>query len=450
MRNRKIGKLEGWKIGRLEDWKIPSFRYSVPLLFLLFFLPKFSFSQEIPTYYDHIQPILQKNCLACHHTGGAGPFSLETYESVERRADFIQTVTESRYMPPWFADPNFNHFRNEKRLTDTEIKTIAAWVQGGKKRGKAPKKLVSHQKIEYLQPDMVIPMNKPFVIPGDRTEQFRLFVMPTNIEEELYVQGIDVRPGNLQLAHHARLMIDTTHLFRADDGASVSDTVMQRTNWGVQMVNYFWHGWVPGNFLTLYPPGIGKRLPKDSDIVMNMHYSPSSKPDTDQSQVLLYVTKEKPRRLIETFILDESWVVNKPFRIPANQVVKFYVRSPLVPADISLINVLPHMHFLGKSFKAYAITPQGQVINIIKIDDWNFNWQMTYQFEHLIKLPKNSVVYAEAVYDNTSNNGRNPHFPPQDATLGWGTTNEMMNLIFEYLDFEPGDETLDLYQQPKK
>lgn len=442
MCNWKIGKWEVGRFERLEVWRSNT-------LFFLLFLPNFAFSQEVPTYYEHIQPIVQKKCLDCHHTAGPAPFSLETYEAVERHADFIRMVTESKYMPPWFADPNFRHFRNEKILTDQEIQTIAAWVKGGAKKGKAPKHLVSQQKITFPQPDLVVPMNQPFAIPGDRTEQFRLFVMPTNTTENLYIQGIDFRPGNLKLAHHARLMLDTTHSFRVDDGLALSNNTVPRADINAQLASYFWHGWVPGNFLRLYPEGIGKQLPKNSDILLNMHYSPASKPETDQSQVRIYLAKEKPRRLIKNFILDESWIVNQPFVIRANQVIKFYVRSPQVPTDISLINVLPHMHLLGKSFKAYAITPQGQIINLIKIDEWNFNWQMTYQFEQLIKLPKNSVVYAEAVYDNTTKNLRNPHLPPQDATLGWGTLNEMMNLIFEYLDYEPGDEMLDLYQQLK-
>lgn len=412
-------------------------------------LPILLSAQDAPTYYQDVQPILQKNCIGCHHTGGPGPFSLETYEDVERRSAFVQTVTESRYMPPWFADPTFSHFRNEKILTEAEIQTIGAWVKAGSKKGKAPKLVKMSAPVTFPKPDLVLPMLTPFQIPPNGTEQFRIFIIPTNTTEERYAQGIDFRPGNLRQAHHARLMLDTTQQLRPDDGIMAGDpnTALNRLN--VKLVDYFWHGWVPGNFATFYPPGFGKRLPAGSDIVLNMHYSPTSKPETDQSQVLIYWAKEKPRRLVKTLTLDESWISNQPFKIPANQVVKFYMRSPLLPNDLSFINVLPHMHLLGKSFKSYAITPQGQIINIIKIDDWNFNWQMTYQFEQLIKLPKGSVIYAEAVYDNTANNPRNPHFPPQEVTYGWGTFNEMMNLIFEYLDYEVGDEKLDLYSSVK-
>lgn len=443
--------LNGW-CSRIRKWiylveyfsclQCKSYFFRFGILLILF--PFGVSAQQAPAYYEDIQPIIVKNCLPCHRDGEAAPFSLETYEDVARRAKFIQMVTESRYMPPWHADPEFSTFRNQRVLTDAEIKLIADWVAGGKKRGKAPSGEKNIVESFYPEPNMELKMN-PFTIPGDATEQFRLFVIPTNTEEDLYVKGIDFQPGNLRLAHHARLMLDTTHLFRVDDGAMVSDTIMPRNNVGVALASYFWYGWVPGNFATLYPEGIGKRLPKYSDILLNMHYSPTTSTATDQSTVRIYLTKEKPKRFVKTFVLDESWITNQPFVIPANQVVKFYMRSPLIPADLSLINVLPHMHLLGKSFKAYAITPQGKIINIINIKEWDFNWQMTYQFEHLVKLPKGSVVYAEAVFDNTSDNHRNPHFPPKDVTYGWGTFNEMMNLIFEYLDYEPGDETLDLF-----
>jgi hypothetical protein len=247
------------------------------------------------------------------------------------------------------------------------------------------------------------------------------------------------------MAHHSRVMLDTTHRFRADNGAEVSDKVMPKTNVGVALASYFWHGWVPGNFLNLYPEGMGKKFNKDSDLLINMHYSPVSKPETDQSSVLVYLTKEKPRREVKNFILDEGWIMNQPFLIPPDETITFYMRSPLVPTDISILTVLPHMHLLGKSFRSFAITPDGDVINLIKIDNWNFNWQMTYQYPKLVKIPKGSVVYAEAVYDNTRANPRNPHFPPRPATPGWGTFDEMMNLIFEYVDYEPGDEDLELF-----
>ncbi len=403
-------------------------------------------AQKAPTYYENIKPIIDDNCVVCHRQGEAVPFTLETYTDVSRRATFIKQVTQSGYMPPWFADTEVQHYRNERGLSEEEIATIAAWVDAGKPEGKRPKaKKVANTGPDYPEPDLELPMVKPFDIPGDNTEQFRIFVIPTGVEEERYVRGIDFRPGNLTLAHHSRLMIDTTNLLRPDDGKAAGDPDTEFTRRNVQLADYFWHGWVPGNYPVFYPEGVGKRLPKNADIVVNMHYSPSPRPDSDRSTVRVYFCEEKPRRLVETFILDEDDIVNQPFVIPANTVQKFTMRSPIIPYDITLLSVLPHMHLLGRNFKAYAVTPKGEVIFLIKIDDWNFNWQMTYQFERPIKLPKGSIIFAEAVYDNTQDNLRNPFDPARDATYGWGTYNEMMNLIFEYLKYEEGDEERDFY-----
>lgn len=399
------------------------------------------------TYYSDIKPILDRHCVECHSAGGAAPFELTSFEDVEKRADFIQIAVETRYMPPWFADTTFQTYHNQRGLSSIELKSIATWVAQGRRKGKATKtaeaKTASYT---WPKPDLVLPMQRPFLIPGDNTEQFRIFVIPSNSKEDLYIKGIDFRPGNAQLAHHARLMLDTTQMLRADDGSMAGDTATEFTRRSVQLAHAFWQGWVPGNFPVRYPEGIAKVLPKNSDIILNMHYSPTPQPAYDQSEIRLYLDTTPPKRPIHDLILDENWITNPPFVIPAGQVVKFYMRSPMAPADISLINVLPHMHLLGKSFKAYAITPAGKIIPLIHIPDWKFNWQMTYAFKKLIKLPKGSVVYAEAVYDNTADNPRNPHFPPKEVTYGWGTFNEMCNLVFEYLDYQAGDEKLNLYE----
>ncbi|MBL7814622.1 MAG: hypothetical protein JNL70_06420 [Saprospiraceae bacterium] len=411
------------------------------ILILLVFTP-LSMSAQKLTYYDNIEPIIQKNCVSCHRKGQIAPFTLTSYEDVERRAGFIKKVTAQRYMPPNPADPSVSHFKNVKRLTQEEIATIGKWVEQGKVKGKEKKNRqgsVKEDTISWREPDLVLTFNEPYQIKGDNREHFKVFVVPTNATEDLYVSGIDFFPQNKQLAHHCRFMIDTTNLLRPDNGIEVGDkSEFQRL--GVRMNDNFWHGWIPGNTAIFYPDNTAKRLPKGSDIVLNMHYSPSPKDVTEQSKILIYLSKQPAKRLVKTFILEENSVVNEPFMIPKDSVIKFYQRSPVIPYDISLISITPHMHLLGKNFKAYAITPEGDLINLIKIDSWDFSWQMTYQFDKLLKIPKGSVIYSEAEYDNTPKNGRNPYDPPRDVTYGWGTKDEMLNLIFQYLDYEIGDE----------
>ncbi len=402
------------------------------------------------TYFDDIQPIIERNCVACHRIGQVAPFPLTTYDDVAKRGKFIAYVTAERYMPPNpTASGSNSHFKNVKKLTDSDIRKISRWVAEGKAKGKAKavKSLENSQNTDlsrdnregvlsakkFREPDLILTFRQPFKIEGSAREQFRVFVVPTNTTEDLYIEGIDFLPENRKVAHHCRFTLDTTNQLRADDGIEVGATSeFQRL--GVKMNDNFFHGWLPGNTAIFYPEGTAKRLPKNSDIILNMHYSPTLKTLTESPKILLYLTKTPPKRLVKTFILDENWISNQPFSIPKDTVIKFYVRSPMLPNDISLISITPHMHFLGKSFRAYAITPDGDLIDLIKIDAWDFNWQMTYQFDILKKIPRGSTVYAEATYDNTTANAKNPFSPPQQVTYGWGTKNEMMNLILQYVD----------------
>ena len=389
---------------------------------------------QSPTYYADIQPIIYRHCVTCHRPGEVGPFPLLTYDDVSKRAQFIKEVTAARYMPPWMADPAFRTFHNQRVLTEAEIRLIGEWADGGKREGrrKDGTDWQQFQQDSLPQPDLVFEMNADFTIPGDNTEQFRIFVIPTHLPADVYVRGVEFVPGNRRLAHHARIMVDTTNLLRADDGIAVGATSeFEKT--GVKLYDNFWAGWVPGNTPVFYPEGMAKRLPRNADLVVNMHYSPSPVAAADRSRIRLYLAKKPPERPVKTFILDEDEISNPPFFIAANTTAKFYMRSPLLPVDMDLLSVLPHMHQLGRSFRAYAITLAGEVVPLVQVHRWNFNWQTTYQFEGLLRLPKGSVVYAEAEYDNTVSNPVNPNFPPRDVGYGWGSSQEMMNLIFEYV-----------------
>jgi hypothetical protein len=90
-----------------------------------------------------------------------------------------------------------------------------------------------------------------------------------------------------------------------------------------------------------------------------------------------------------------------------------------------------------------VITPNGEVINLVKIENWEFNWQMTYQFNTLLKVPVGSTIIIEGTYDNTAENPENPNSPPHDIAYGWGTKDEMFNLVLYYLDYKEGDEKIE-------
>lgn len=395
------------------------------------------------TYYEHIEPIIINNCASCHKPGGIGPFSLQTYNEVAAKGNFIAHVTKSKYMPPWKADPTFQHFRNERLLKPEKIQLIQQWVKDGMPKGKKSKRKLELALAEEpaSKPDLSVTMQKPFAIPDKSIEEFRFFSIPTQLQEDEYVSAIEFIPGNRRQVHHSRIMTDTTNDIRAIDGMSELDPRVKQFQ-KTPLVDEFLYGWVPGNDKIFFPPGSGKLLHKDTDLILNMHYSPSSIAQEDQSTINLYFSETKVDRIVQTLTLREVDIVNQPFYIFAETTPTFFINYR-VPKDMSIISVLPHMHFIGKNFKATAETPTGESIPLIRINEWDFNWQMTYQYEKLLKIPAGSYIRVEAQYDNTSDNKANPFSPPRNIGYGWSSTSEMCNLIIYYLDYKEGDEEID-------
>ncbi len=404
---------------------------------------------QTPTFHRDIQPIITQNCATpCHHPGGVGPFSLLTYEDVAKRAKFIAKVTQIRYMPPFPADRTFQHYANERGLSDKEIDLIQAWVKGGvpvgsKQLNRAGVPISSGSSSSTglafqlanappTAPDLVLRMTASYAIKGDGREDFRYFHIPTNLKEDVWIQAIEFVPGNRKLLHHSRLMVDTTGTMAGIDGMAEDDpnvSSFQKT----PLADEFLYGWVPGNDRVTFPAGTAKRLRAGSNLIVNIHYAPSGKADTDQSEIRLYYAKTPIKREVKTLTITENNISNQPFLIPANEKKTFFVQFGPFPEAIQLLSVMPHMHWLGKTVKAFAVTPDGDAVNLIKIDDWDYKWQMTYTFQQPLTLLKGSVLIAEASYDNTAGNPLNQNHPPKPITYGWNSTNEMMNLVFYFI-----------------
>lgn len=403
-------------------------------------------AQQLVTYLNDVQPIIVQHCATpCHHPGGVGPFSLLTYPDVAKRGKFIAKVTQVRYMPPFPADRTFQHYANERGLSENEISTIRAWVAGGMKEGEkeegrnGPTKKQQKERAltvtvnvpDSRRPDLVLRM-KPYTIRATGQEDFRYFHVPMNLREDVWVTAIEFVPGNRKLLHHSRLMVDSTGTMAGINGMAEDDPRLrdfQQTG----LADEFLYGWVPGNDRVTFPTGAAKRIRAGSDLLLNIHYTATARAAQDQSEVRLYFAKEPVRQVVKTLSLTENNVTNQPFSLLANTKPTFYVNYGPLPDTVRLLSVLPHMHKLGQSVKAFAITPTGDAINLISIPAWDYNWQLTYFFREALVLPKGSVIIAEAHYDNTDQNPLNPNRPARTVGYGWSSTNEMMNLVFYYV-----------------
>ncbi len=401
------------------------------LSLLTFILLSYSLLGQEVTYFDNIETIVISKCAPCHKQGGYGPFPLTTYNEVKSKGSFIGHVTKTKYMPPWKADPEFQSYKNQIILADQEIDDIQKWISGGFKKGKEKGKRPEIKDLMVdRNADLVVEMKAPFELSDQAIEDYRFFNIPTDLKEDVYLKSVEFIPGNKQLVHHSRIMADTSNLMHDLDGMSEYDPEIKKFM-TIPLADEFMYGWVPGNLPVLYPEGTGKKLYAGTDLLLNIHYAPSSKVDYDKSKIKLYYTKDPVEHEIKTLAIRETHISNQPFYLDAETVPTFYV-SYTVEEEMNLVSILPHMHYLGKSFKALAVTPDGDAIPLIKIDEWDFNWQSTYLFNEVIKIPAQSIILVTATYDNTTENPANPNNPAIDVGYGWNTTDEMMNLVIYY------------------
>lgn len=393
------------------------------------------------------------------------------YEDIRKRTKMIKLVTGKRVMPPWPADPGYRHFLREKTLTDRQIERLAQWVDAGAPIGDTSHRIFPGyfpSSSNLGEPDLVLYF-PPFAIPGDGRDRFLLMKIPFRLAQDTFVRAIEFVPGERLVVHHMNANLisyregDKTNVFGgmriiptdldapAVDVQRKMDNLNDDGSWPelTRMVcNY-----LPGVQHTAYPEGIGGfRMPKEGAFFINdMHYGPSSAPLTDESRFNIFFASAPPSRPSYEFMMgtfgESGTPIEPPLIVPPNAVMTFRTQFTL-PQDISLLTINPHMHLLGKSFLAYAVTSAGDTLPLIRIPDWNFRWQYFYTFEKMLPLKAGTTIYVEGVMDNTPDNPDNPFDPPQTvrepAEGSMRTVDEMLQFIVTYVPYQPGDENISL------
>jgi Flp pilus assembly protein TadD/mono/diheme cytochrome c family protein len=388
------------------------------------------------TFTRQIAPIVYKNCVTCHHPGGAGPFSLLTYEDVARRGKLIQTVTQSRYMPPWLPEPGFGDFAESRRLPDADVALIKTWVESGMPQGDLvdlPKAPVFSGEWQLGPPDLILKADSPLLIPASGTDLFHNFILPVPISETKYIRAIEIKPGTPQVVHHANVLIDrTASLRRAHpkdwkrgvDGMEI--TVPSGDSFDPDSHFLFWK---PDTPALVEPAGMPWRLDAGNDLILNMHLKPTGKPEMVDATIGLYFTDKPPTAHPMLLQLEHDGALD----IPAND-GKFVVEDELkLPVDVQVLGVYPHAHYLGKEMEGYAILPDGNKKWLVLIRDWDIDRQSVYRFATPLYLPAGSVLHMRYTYDNSTENVRNPNNPPVRVRAGNRSVDEMGHLWLQVL-----------------
>lgn len=420
------------------------------------------------TFAEHIAPIVWDNCMPCHRPGSAGPFSLITYRDVAKRAKMVAHVTRTRYMPPWPADPDYRHFAGEKVLSNHDIGLIQSWVEQGAPAGNPdllPKPPTYPEGSMMGIPDLVIEMKEAYSLKGNNRDQFLFMKLPFEIPEDTFIRAIEFVPGNRKAVHHMNghlIGFDPQKKEDVFEGEWVLDREkvpvsiayprmgLMQDDGSYPALTPLVCNYLPGVTPLIYPEGIGGYhiSQKGAFLLNDLHYGPLGADTSDRSKINVFFASAPPQRPTMELQLGTLGIsdILPPLVIPPDTIMTFTTRA-IIRQDISLLTINPHMHLLGKSFEAYAITPAQDTIPLIRIPEWDFRWQYFYTFDHLLKLPKGTIVEVLAEYDNTIENPNNPYFPPRLVSERDGsmkTTDEMLQCILTFVPYLDHDEDIRL------
>jgi mono/diheme cytochrome c family protein len=395
----------------------------LPALLLLWAAATAAAAPPAVTFTRDVAPILQANCQECHRPGAIGPFPLLTYQDAKENGELIKFYTQERIMPPWKPVPGHGEFRNERRLTDEQIRTLAAWADAGMPEGD-PRDLPAPRQFTQGwvlgEPDVVLDAGEAYAVPADGPDVYRNFVLPYRPDQDQWVSAVEVRPDQRAVVHHVIVYLDLLDQARALDAADPGPGFTSTGGGpGFAPVDGL-GGWAPGNTPPFSPPGTAWKIPARARVVMQVHYHPDGAAHQDRTKIGIHFAREPIRQQMRAFPLADLGLAIPPGAERHEESANLKLST-----DITLHAVAPHMHYLGREMKVTATLPDGSVKPLLWIKDWDFHWQETYLFKEPVKLPAGSRVDVVAYYDNSENNPHNPNSPPQWVTWGEETTDEM-------------------------
>jgi hypothetical protein len=341
---------------------------------------------------------------------------LSNYHDASAWADMIVEVTQDRRMPPWHASPGIGEFSNDSRLSDDELETLRAWAGSGTPRGNPDN---DPKPLEFAEgwllprtPDLIVPMrDRPFSVAAKGEVKYQYFVADPKLEKDIWVSGMEIVPGNRGVVHHI--------LVFARDKKTKQDLGGERS---------FLVGYVPGTRAHMMEAGYAKRIPANSQLIFQVHYTPNGTKQTDLSKVGFILADPET---ITHEVMTTSCVEPR-FRIPpGDSECKVEAMLPEKLPACELLSLSPHMHLRGKSFRYTLVSPQGERTTLLDIPKYDFNWQTEYQLKQKMPIAEGSKMYCEAAFDNSTNNPNNPD-PKAWVTWGDQTYEEMMIGYFHY------------------
>ncbi len=379
------------------------------------------------TYTKHVATIVNRHCAECHRDGELAPFPLSTYDEVSAWAATIREVVSSKRMPPWFADPKIGKFSNDCSLSEAEERTVLAWIDNGCPQGDPadlPAPPVFTVGWRMGKPDVVYRMPKPFTVQAEGTVDYQYFMVEDNVKEDLWVEVAEARPGNVAVVHHVVL-------FAVPPDRKISADNLPDAQIAGQMISIY----APGMNPWRYPPGAAMKIQKGSQLVIQTHYTPNGTEQADASYVgLKLMDASKVQKQVRY-----NLIANANFEIPAGADDYEVRQATRIAKNLRILNLFPHMHYRGKSFRFEAEFPDGHREVLLDVPRYDFNWQLRYDLAEPKLLPKGTRLICIGRYDNSESNPANPD-PTKAVRFGLQSWEEM--LVGYYTSVAADDDEL--------
>ncbi len=410
-----------------------------------------------PTFEREIAPLVFTQCANCHQSGAVAPFALTSYDDLRRHAAQAKIMVTFRQMPPWRPTREFGHFRNELCLSTREIALFEQWIADGMPRGDvahhwdipdwtalteehAASRSSTNSSVapsvasdsratatnwQLGKPDLVLKVPESFSVPAASPDIYQYFVIPTGLTEDRLISAIEYRSNNARVVHHASFRFDDAGNAQRLDDAQPGLGYRRFGGWGFETGGTL-GGWAFGLAPQRFPRGLGRPITAGSDFVLQTHYHPTGKPESEQAEIGIHFAPTGSTQHIGELI-----IADQRLRIPANDERFVHRTSYELPVAVTAYSILPHTHLLGRQTKAVAVLPDGAIEPLILIEDWRFNWQNQYFFKQPRHWPAGTRIEFEVVFDNSASNPLNPHAVPQWVHWGEETTQEMAVLFID-------------------
>ena len=363
------------------------------------------------SYNDDIVPILERNCVSCHHDGAIAPWSMSSHAMVMGWSPMMKEVVMTKRMPPGQIDPHVGMpIKDVAGLTIEEKQKLIQWIDQGSPRGEGPDLLTALEfedpEFSLGEPDIVLDVT-PQAIPATGVIDYRYVPVELNLDKDVWVSGIEFLPGDRQVLHHVITYLQSPADKTEDDGRNNDGTGL-----GIG-------GFAPGRQPDAFQDNSGRLIPAGSNLLLQMHYTTSGRETVDATRIGIFLHDEPPK-----YVMSGGVAGQRRFMIPPGAKEHRLRGEELIERDAYLYEMMPHMHFRGKYMSYAAQFPDGTSKTLLSVPKYDFNWQFKYELDEPLFLPAGTKLIAQGAMDNSDRNPGNPD-PTRPVFFGLQTMHEM-------------------------